>query len=195
MNQGAERGMLVILSGPSGSGKTTICERLLAEGEYERSVSVTTRAPRKDESNGTDYWFTDRADFLRKAEDGYFAEYAEYCGQMYGTPREPIENAIDEGRVVFLVIEVDGAAQIREQFPDALSLFVVAPTPEEAEARLRTRRRESPDEIARRQERARYEMAQKDRFDHVIVNDDLDAATRQVREIVERERRVRQGLN
>jgi len=193
MSRGTDGGMLVILSGPSGSGKTTICTRLLADGDYERSVSVTTRPPRAGETDGKDYWFTDREDFLRKVEEGYFAEHAEYCGRFYGTPLAPLKEAVAGGRVVFLVIEVDGAQQIREQFPDALSLFVEAPSPEVAEDRLRQRSADSDAVIAARRERARFERTQADAFDHVIVNDDLDTAVSEVKEIIETERKARKG--
>lgn len=190
MTGAARRGMVVILAGPSGSGKSTICARLLAEADCDRSVSVTTRAPRPGERNGREYWFTDREDFLKKAKEGHFAESAEYCGHLYGTPLRPLQEAVAKGRLIFLVIEVDGARQIKEKMPDALRIFVRAPSAEEAQRRLEGRDTAAAD-IAQRQERARYEMAQADEFDYVIVNDDLDAAVRRAREIIAKEREAR----
>ena len=191
MTNRSEGGMIVVLSGPSGSGKTTICSRLLKKGNYARSVSVTTRPPRPGESNGKDYWFTSKDDFLRKVKEGYFAEHAEYCGHLYGTPLKPLQEALAKGRVMFLVIEVDGARQIQERFPDALSIFIEPPSSEEAERRLRNRNQDSPTDIVKRRGRAGVELERASQYDYVIVNDDLDTAVKTVEETIVKERNAR----
>ncbi|NOZ19700.1 MAG: guanylate kinase [Planctomycetes bacterium] len=193
MNDNSGRGVLVILSGPSGAGKSSVCTRLRREFDAEMSVSATTRPPRPGEVNGKDYWFLDREDFLSKAQTGYFAEHAEYCGHYYGTPLRPLQDALREGRVVLLEIEVEGARQIRERFPEAVSIFIAPPSAEEAVRRLEKRRQNTAQDIAKRTKQATIELERAKEYDYVVVNDNLGAAVAEVKDILTRERAKRLG--
>jgi len=180
-----KRGKVVVISGPSGSGKTTVCNRLLSDPNLRLSVSATTRAARRGEKDGVDYVFVSRADFLARAKRGQFAEHAEYNGNLYGTPREPLERALGEGRTVLVEIDVQGAAQVRKLYPDGIYIFLDAPGGDVAKERLERRNTESADERHRRLEAAEHERAAtRGLFDHSVVNDDLDETVEEVRNII-----------
>lgn len=179
-------GKLVILSGPSGTGKTTIVQRLLgAVPGLVRSVSATTRPPRPGEREGEDYFFLSREAFDRKAREGAFIEHAEVFGHAYGTPREFVERETAAGRSVILAIDVQGADQVRRRYSPVISIFVLPPSLSELERRLRARGTDAEAAIAGRLAQARAEMARKDQYDFVVVNDDIGAAVRAVRKHLE----------
>jgi len=177
-------GRIIVVSGPSGSGKTTVCRRLLEAPGVTASVSATTRPPRAGERDGVDYRFLSRDEFLRRVGRGEFAEHAEYDGNLYGTPKQPVDEALAEGRTVLLEIDVQGAEQLRGVYPDATYVFLEAPDREAALARLEHRNTESAEARRRRLAAAEREMARKNLFDHVVVNDDLDEAVTEVRRLI-----------
>jgi len=183
------RGLVVVVSGPSGVGKGSVHAGLhgLLEG-LETSVSVTTRAPRPGERDGVAYHFVDEATFDRMVAGDALLEWAEYAGNRYGTPRAPLEAAVEVGRTVLLEIEVQGALQIRSRLPEALLIFLVPPVFEELERRLRDRGTEDEATIQARLDVARSEMAAQDAFDHVVVNAQLDRATAEVARLIARAR-------
>ncbi len=188
-SEAVERGLVVVVSGPSGVGKGSVHAGLhgLLEG-LEISVSVTTRAPRPGERDGVAYRFVDDQGFDGMVARGELLEWAEYAGHRYGTPRGPLDEAVERGRTVLLEIEVQGALQVRTRMPDALQIFLVPPTFEALEHRLRDRGTEDEATIQARLEVARSEMAAQAAFDHVVVNDDLDRATAEVARLIGRAR-------
>lgn len=181
----SNRGLLVVYAGASGVGKGTIMKKLLAADPNIRlSVSATTRAPRKGEVNGREYYFVTREEFENLiAKDG-FLEHAEYVGNCYGTPKEPVFRMLDEGLDVFLEIELKGFLQIKESCPDCLSIFIVPPSFEELQARLEGRGTETPEVIEARLKTAREELEHHHLFDYVVVNDDVDRAVKEVLSII-----------
>lgn len=170
-------GKLIVLTGPSGVGKGTLMRSLLQRHpELYYSVSATTRAPRPGEVNGESYYFISRNKFEELLAQGEFLESAEFAGNYYGTPREAVLNQIQSGKLVVLEIELAGARQIRASFPEALSIFILPPSFEELEKRIRGRGQDSEEAIARRLQRATEEIQAADEFDIQIVNDDFEAA-------------------
>ena len=170
-------GTLFIVAAPSGAGKTTLVGRLMAEDPLvQHSISYTTRAPRPSEQDGREYHFIDAQRFLAMRERGEFAEWAEVHGNFYGTSRLWLEQRMQEGRDILLEIDWQGAQQMRRQFPEAVSVFVLPPSIAELERRLRERGADSEDVIARRVAAAYGEMRHVDEFDFVIINNDLDVA-------------------
>jgi guanylate kinase len=183
-------GRLFVLAGPSGVGKGSIVRRLVArdpEG-LSLSVSVTTRPPRPGEVDGVDYFFVDDDAFDRMIEAGELLEWAEIVGHRSGTPRGFVEDRLAEGRDVILEIDVVGASQIREQIHGSVLIFIEPPSMEELERRLRGRGTETEERIRLRLEKAAWEMEQRDWFDHVVVNDDLERASAQVAAIIDASR-------
>ena len=177
----------MVLAGPSGVGKGAIVSRLLAaRPDIKLSVSATTRPPRPDETDGRHYFFVDPDTFDRLVAAGGLLEWAEIFGNRYGTPREPVERALAEGRTVVVEIDVQGARQIRVARPDAYMVFIKPPTLEELERRLRTRETETDEQVRRRLAKASEELAAEPEFDASVVNDQLDDAAREVIELVGR---------
>lgn len=170
-------GRLIVLTGPSGVGKGTLLERLLQQHpELYLSISVTTRSPRKDEINAEDYYFVSRDDFEQMIARSELLEWAEFAGNYYGTPSEPVQKQISQGKDVLLEIELQGARQIQQTFPKALRIFILPPSLEELEQRLRNRGQDSEDAIARRLRRAAEEVEAAGEFDFQITNDDIEVA-------------------
>ncbi|MGB0272792.1 MAG: guanylate kinase [Opitutales bacterium] len=193
-------GLLLIVSGPAGSGKTTVCERLLGElPELQRIVTATTRAPRGNEVNGSDYHFLAREDFEARIAAGAFYEYAQVHHQLYGTLKSEVQAKLRAGIDLLLNIDVQGAAQMRATAAtDALlngriaSVFILPPTLEELERRLRGRGTDSDDEIQRRMQVALEEMEHADRYDHVLRSSSKEADFEALRSIYQAEmQRVR----
>lgn len=176
-------GKLLVISGPSGSGKTSIVRALREDPRVEFSVSATTRPPRPGEVDGRDYRFLDEKEFLARVERGEFLEWARYNDHLYGTLREPLERALDEGRVFVLEIEVQGTRQLREKKVEGIYVFIVPPDLDKLRERLRRRGSDSEAEIDRRLAIARQELRARGLYDHQVVNDDLDRAVAEVRRI------------
>lgn len=170
-------GKLIVLTGPSGVGKGTLLRSLVQRHpELYVSVSATTRSPRPGEIDGVDYFFVTRSKFERMIAAGELLEWAEFTGNLYGTPREAVENQIRQGRWVILEIELEGARQIHQTFPDAFRIFILPPSMVELEGRIRSRGKDGEEAIARRMQRAQAEINAADEFDLQIVNDDFDQA-------------------
>jgi len=183
------RGTLFVVSAPSGAGKTTLCrEARLRVPDLAYSVSCTTRAPRPGEVDGSDFRFISRETFVAMQERGELAEWASVHGNLYGTPARPLEAALHEGRDVLLDIDTQGATQLRRRYPEAVLVFVVAPSMAELEQRLRERRSDADQDIARRLARARDEIALWKQYDYLIVNRDVKEAMDQLMAIIQAER-------
>jgi guanylate kinase len=185
-------GRVLVVSGPSGVGKSTVCHRLCRELPADFSVSVTTRPTRPGEVDGRDYRFIDAAAYERLQADGALAEHAEVYGHRYGTPAAPLRQAVAEGRVIVLEIDIQGAIQIRRAFPAALLVFLLPPTPAEQARRITGRRTDSQAEIARRLAHADGEIryAQESGvYDHFVINDDQDETVATIRRWLEQETR------
>jgi len=180
------KGPLIILSGPSGSGKSTVIRKLLEPGNLplRLSVSATTRAPRPSEKDGVDYYFWTREQFQREIDAEAFLEHAEVHGNSYGTLRREVDLYREQGQGVILDIDVQGAAQVRQQRPDSVSVFLRTSSWEVLEQRLRRRGTEDETAIQRRLTTARSELARASEYEYQVINDDLDAAVAQLRKIV-----------
>ncbi len=177
MSGSPSSGRLLLITGPSGVGKGTLVARLLERHPgLWLSVSATTRAPRAGEEEGRHYFFLDRAAFERQVAAGGFLEWAEFAGNLYGTPRGAVQQRLDAGQPVLLEIELEGARQVRRSFPAGFQVLLQPPSFEELERRIRGRGTDSEEAIARRLARAREELEAAAEFDAVVVNDDLDRA-------------------
>ena len=184
------QGKLFIISGPSGTGKGTICKRILdMDPKIVLSVSVTTREPREGELHGREYFFIKEEEYMEMLENGGLLEHASVYGKtLYGTPREPVLRWLEEGRDVILEIDVQGAFQVRENYPDCIMVFVLPPSMEELEARITGRGSETEETKKARLAEAEREIALSERYDYRIVNEDLEQAIRDLYEIIIRER-------
>ena len=184
------RGLMMVLSSPSGAGKTTISRRILDEDSgINLSISVTTRAPRPNEVNGRDYQFIDLTDFNLMVNREQLLEHAKVFGNYYGTPRQPVEEALSAGRDVLFDIDWQGTQQLREKAADDLvSVFILPPSWRELERRLYSRAQDDPSEINRRMAKAIDEMSHWAEYDYVIINRDLDQSVAAVRNILQSER-------
>lgn len=179
------RGALIVFSGPSGSGKGTVLgEYFKSHPEAAFSVSATTRKPRPGEIDGTSYHFVSRERFEEMIREGEVLEYTQYNGNYYGSPAGPIRKELEAGRDVVLEIEVDGAMQVRERFPEALLIFVLPPSFGELERRLTGRGTETPEEIAGRLAAARRELRQAHQYDYLLINDQVEEAAARLGEII-----------
>jgi guanylate kinase len=180
-------GMLLVISGPSGVGKTTITRHVEHALDGIFSVSVTTRSPAADDVDGVDYCFIDVDVFKRRRDAGEFLEWAEVFGNLYGTPRGPIDEAIKAGKLYILEIDVQGAVQIKQKMPDAFAIFVLPPSEDELLNRLRLRQREDEAKIQQRFAKAKAEITRAHEcgvYDFFITNDNLDKAVEQAVDIV-----------
>jgi guanylate kinase len=178
-------GRLTVITGPSGVGKGTLVSLLLARHpDLWLSVSATTRAPRAGEVDGRHYFFLDRQTFEHRVAAGGFLEWAEFSGNLYGTPRAAVEERLTAGRPVLLEIELEGARQVRRTFPSALQVFLAPPCFEELERRIRGRGTDSEEAIRSRLGRARVELQAAAEFDAVVVNADLDQALQELENLI-----------
>ncbi len=185
-----QRGLLLIISGPSGSGKTTLEGMLEAEEAHIlQSISATTRPQRENERDGVDYFFMEKEDFEQKITEGYFLEYAEFNGNLYGTPRAYVEGRLEKGEDVVLNIETIGARQVAEAAPeDVVRIFLLPPSLEVLQRRLFRRKTDSLEVIKQRVESAREEMRTWEEYDYVVINKDLDGSLRKIKQILRAER-------
>jgi len=182
-------GFIVVITAPSGSGKTTIYKKILSRRkDLAFSVSFTTRKPREGEQHGVDYFFVDTPTFEEKKNRGEFIEWARVHGKFYGTEKAQIENCINDGKICLLDIDVQGALRILEVFPDAVSIFIVPPSIEELERRLRKRGTENEEELRLRLLNARNELAYKKFFKYIVVNDKIRYAIEKIEKIIDQEK-------
>ncbi len=188
------RGFMLVLSSPSGAGKTAIAHRILeTEDNMSLSVSVTTRNPRPGEVNGKDYFFVDMPAFQGMIQRNEFLEHAQFCNNCYGTPREPVRKALEEGKDILFDIEWQGTQQIAENArEDLVSVFILPPSMEELERRLFSRAQDSKDTVKQRMATAASEMSHWNEYDYVIVNIDFEESVKNVRSIIQAERLKRQ---
>ncbi len=183
------KGKLFIISGPSGSGKSTMLAEVFEKIDNRYfSVSATTREPRPGEVDGVNYWFKTREEFKSLLEAGEFLEYAEYAGNYYGTLAEPIIKQLEEGKDIFLDIEVQGALQVRRKIPEAILIFAIPPTFDELERRLRKRCTESESKIRERLDTARREYKEAMKYDYIVVTDKPGEASNEIISIVTAEK-------
>ena len=189
------KGILIVVSGFSGAGKGTLMKKLMEDYDnYALSISMTTRTPRPGEVDGREYFFVTREQFEEKIGQDGLIEYANYCGNYYGTPRAYVEQQLEAGKDVVLEIEIQGALKIKEKFPTALLLFVMPPSAEELRKRLTGRGTETQEIIDQRMHRAIEEAQGIEQYDYIVVNDDLGACMEAVNGIVRAEHQ-RPNLN
>lgn len=181
------KGILAVVSGFSGAGKGTLMRKLLEvhREQYALSVSATTRAPRAGEEHGREYFFLSKDEFQQMIQEDALIEYACYVGNYYGTPKSYVLEQMEAGRDVILEIEIQGALKVKEKFPDTLLLFVTPPTAGELESRLRGRGTETEEVIHNRLRRAVEEADFMDRYDYILINDDLDTCVREMHELIQ----------
>jgi guanylate kinase len=190
-NEMARRGLLIILSSPSGAGKSTLAKRLLAwDSDMRFSVSATTRAPRSGEEHGREYYFHTREEFTQMVVRGDMLEHAEVFGNFYGSPRGPVEGAINAGRDVLFDVDWQGGQQVRNSAlgKHVLSIFILPPSIPELERRLISRGQDSADVIDSRMAKSRDEISHWPEYDYVLVNDDLNATEQRLKTIISAER-------
>ena len=179
-----QQGRLFVLSGPSGAGKGTICDKVIQDGCAQLSVSMTTRAPRGKEIPGVSYYFVSDEEFDKTIEEGGFLEYAGIYGHRYGTPKSPVLEAMGEGKDVILEIEMQGAAQVKANYNDAVLIFVLPPSLAELRARLEKRNSDSPEQITKRTEATLSEIHRIGEYDYYVVNGKLEDAVDTVKNIM-----------
>lgn len=180
------KGILIVVSGFSGAGKGTLMKRLVEEYDgYALSISATTREPRAGEEDGKAYFFLSREQFEQKIADNALIEYAEYCGNYYGTPKDYVEKHLAAGHDVILEIEIQGALKVKKQYPTALLVFVSTPNVEELRRRLLGRGTETEEVIDKRLHRAAQEAEGIEEYDYIVINDDLETCVKELHEIID----------
>lgn len=183
------KGIFISITAPSGTGKNTVLDLLLKRmPDLVRSISCTTRPPRPGEVDGVHYHFISRGEFEERIKAGMFYEWAEYGGHLYGTPISPLEEALRDGKDVIAALDVQGAMKVKGMMPDAVLIFLLPPSMEELERRLRGRGTESEEAIAVRLRRAREEIGMIYRFDYAVINDIAEVAASRIASIIEAER-------
>lgn len=183
------KGLLIVVSGPSGAGKDTICQKLKKENSnIWMSVSMTTRKPRPLEKDGVDYFFVSSEEFENKINDNTFLEYASYNDNYYGTPKDKVEEKLNEGKDVILVIDINGAINIKKIIPSALFIFIMPPDMETLKNRLIGRKTESKDKVVQRFITAYNEVNNYKKYNYVVVNDKVEDAVNKVKSIIQSEK-------
>jgi guanylate kinase len=183
------KGLLIVISAPSGTGKTTLCHMLLKEfKDLEFSISYTTRKPREGEVNGKDYFFVNKETFQKMIDEGDFLEWAEVYGNFYGTSKSQILRALNEGKDILLDIDTQGALNVKENFPEAVLIFILPPSLEELERRLRNRGTDDEETIKKRLRIAREEIKKALLYDYLIINDNLEVAFEKLKSIITAEK-------
>jgi guanylate kinase len=181
----SQKNNLIIFTGPSGVGKGTIVKEVFADlKNIEFSISCTTREIREGEKDGVNYFFRSKEEFEQMIKDDALLEWAEFVGNYYGTPKDFVFDTLESGNDVFLEIEVQGALQVMEKYPEALSIFLVPPSIDELESRLRSRGTEKEEILQKRLNKAREEMKFVSKFDYIVTNDDLDKAVESVKVLI-----------
>ncbi len=184
----SKKGKLFVVSGPSGVGKDTIVSKYLENNEGHLSVSATTRKPRENEQDGVNYYFLSKKEFKKQIKEDNFLEYAEYNNNYYGTPKSKVEEYLNKGINVFLIIEVQGAFQIKNIIKDSILIFILPPTLEELEERLKTRNLDSKETIDSRLKLAVEEIEKSSKYDYIIVNQNIDRAVDKFKLIIDNEK-------
>ncbi|MBR3788388.1 MAG: guanylate kinase [Clostridia bacterium] len=180
-----KKGTLILFSGPSGVGKDTVLEVVLNKNkDLQKSISLTTREIRENEIDGKDYYFISQSAFEDMVKNNEVLEFAQYGKNFYGTPKAPIDKWLNEGKTIILKIEVQGAKKIKELYPDAVGIFIMPPSMDELEKRLRIRGTETEDDIKRRLDIAKSEIEKSADYDYLVVNDEIDTASNNVLNIV-----------
>lgn len=183
------KGLLIVVSGPSGAGKDAICQKLIKENSnIWMSVSMTTRKPRPLEKDGVDYFFVSSEEFENKINDNTFLEYASYNDNYYGTPKDKVEEKLNEGKDVILVIDINGAINIKKIIPSALFIFIMPPDMETLKNRLIGRKTESKDKVVKRFITAYNEVNNYKKYNYVVVNDKIEDAVNKVKSIIQSEK-------
>ena len=183
-----KKGLLLVVSGPSGAGKGTICQQYLSEhSDCALSISATTRDPREGEMDGVNYFFLTKEEFRKKIDADGFLEHAIFCDNYYGTPKAPVMEMIESGKNVILEIEVQGALQVRSHYPEAVFVFVLPPSLQDLETRLRSRGTETEEVIQKRLERAKAEFKYIEKYNYVLINDTVENAVETLDAIVKAE--------
>lgn len=180
------KGLLIVISGPSGVGKGTVLKEVVKDPELNigYSISMTTREKRPGEENGVNYYFVTRAEFHKAVEDGELLEWTEFVGNCYGTPIKEVERLRNEGKNVLLEIEQDGCSQVRKKVPDTLSIFIIPPSMEELERRIRSRKTEPEEIVQQRLAKAAKEMNNLKDYKYVVCNEDVKLAADIIRVII-----------
>ena len=189
-----EEGLLVVISGPSGAGKGTICMQLLMEMSFLKvSVSATSRKPREGEKDGIDYFFIEEEEFLKRVKNNEFLEYAKVYGNYYGTPKEEVFKQLKAGKDIILEIDIQGALQVKKNYPMGVFIFILPPSLTELKNRIEGRGTDSKEVILRRMESAYDELNYAFQYDYVVVNDRVDIATEKIKHIIlaEKNRAIR----
>lgn len=185
----SNKGLLIVVSGPSGAGKDTICQKLIKENSnIWMSVSMTTRKPRPLEKDSVDYFFVSSEEFENKINDNTFLEYASYNDNYYGTPKDKVEEKLNEGKDVILVIDINGAINIKKIIPSALFIFIMPPDMETLKNRLIDRKTESKDKVVQRFITAYNEVNNYKKYNYVVVNDKVEDAVNKVKSIIQSEK-------
>ena len=185
----SERGLLIVLSGPSGVGKGTVRKALFEkdDNQFEYSISMTTRQMRQGEVEGVDYFFRSKEEFEQLISEGKMLEYAEYVGNYYGTPLDYVNQTLDEGKDVFLEIEVQGAMKVKEKMPDGVFIFLTPPDFSELKARIVNRGTDALSVIEKRMTKAKEEIEMMRHYDYAVVNDEVELAVQRIKKIIESE--------
>lgn len=192
----SKKGILTVISGFSGAGKGTIMKQLIEKYPYFLSISATTRQPREGEVNGREYYFHTKDEFENMIQHNELIEWAEYVGNYYGTPKQAVEKQLDEGKDVLLEIEMQGGMLVKEQFPDAVLIFITPPSYNELANRLKGRGTETEEQIRKRLARAGEEVGYMKSYDYIVVNDRLEDAVECVNQIIQKEHfRVQNSMN
>ena len=182
-------GLLVVISGPSGAGKGTICKKLLTEMDYLKvSVSATTRKPRKGEIEGISYYFIEEEEFIKRIKDDEFLEHAKVYGNYYGTPKEEVFKQLKSGNDIILEIDIQGALQVKKNYPMGVFIFILPPSLTELKNRIEGRGTDSKEVILKRMESAYEELNYAFQYDYVVLNDHIDVATEKIKHIIHAEK-------